>query len=421
MTVDDPIRETQAPGRADASDDRSATLPRGGGRRAGDLPAAVRGAPGPDERDASRGRRAAASLTERLEETFERRIAEFVSAARRTRAASDPEAIHDLRVAARRLTAAIRTWRSLVPTAARRDACRALRRLRRRLGSARELEVHVELLEARLPARRTVTRAAAAALLLRLKGRLAKRRRAACRRAGPRRVKRMLRLLEGVAGGLPARLLRDPGAVEAALATEREAGVAARESVRRAAELQDDASLHEARIQVKKWRYRIECIDDALPGRSAQGVRALRRIQEALGDIHDRITLRDAIARESPVPGDERGPHPLRPLIDKLEGERRRALRKFQRLAAVLTGAPQRGAPPVPAAGETSPATTPPSAPSGVFGPAAEPAAAIAPKDPAPREAAKAGAPEPAAPRPDIREERWVRMADWLEKLEEGS
>jgi len=419
--MDDPIRET-APARADARGDRSAALPRGGGRRAGDSPAAVRGAPGPDARDASRGRRAAGSLAERLDEIFEQRIAEFISAARRTRAASDAVAIHDLRVASRRLTAAIRTWR-LVPTPARRAACRALRRLRRRLGNARELEVHIELLEARLPARKTVTRAAAAALLLRLKGRLARRRRAACRRASPKRIKRLLRLLEAVAAGLPAGLLRDPGAVEEALAVEREAGVTARDSVRQAAESEDDTSLHEARIEVKKWRYTIECLEDALPGRSSQGVRPLRRIQEALGDIHDRIVLREVIARESPDPGDEGGPHALRPLIDKLEGERRRTLRKFQRLAAALVGVPPSGA--APAAGETSPAAMPPphgSSEAPVIDPAvADPATAIAPEDPAPGSAANVGVPEAPAPKMEIRDERWGRMADWLDKLEEGS
>lgn len=377
--MDDPIRETRAPVLADASPDRSAVLTRGGGRRAGDSAPAVRGAPDPDARDTSHGRGATGSLAERLDEIFEQRIAEFISAARRTRAASDAEAIHDLRVASRRLNAAIRTWRSLVPTPARRAACRALRRLRRRLGKARELEVHVELLEARLPARKTVTRAAAAALLLRLKGRLARRRRAACRRASPKRIKRALRLLEAVVAGLPARLLRDPEAAEEALAVEREAGVTARDSIRQAAESEDDTSLHAARIQAKKWRYTIECLEDALPGRSSQGVRPLRRIQEALGDIHDRIVLRDVIARESPDPGDERGPHALRPLIDKLEGERHRTLRKFQRLAAVLVGVPR------------------------------------------PDRAADAAVPETPAPQIEFREERWGRMADWLDKLEDGS
>ncbi|MGH7732087.1 MAG: CHAD domain-containing protein, partial [Candidatus Eiseniibacteriota bacterium] len=128
------------------------------------------------------------TIVERLEKSVAERIEAFAAAARRVRAGSDAEAIHDLRVATRRLWAALRVWRSLLPGPARRTAARRLRRLRRRIGRARELEVHVALLEARLPRCEAASRAAAAEILLRLKGRLARRRRAAARRVSPRRV-----------------------------------------------------------------------------------------------------------------------------------------------------------------------------------------------------------------------------------------
>src|SRR5207249_739177 len=72
------------------------------------------------------------------------RLALF-EASRRARRGGDPEAIHDVRVSARRLAAILGLWRDLLPAHGRPRAIRALRRLRRRLECARELEVSLTL------------------------------------------------------------------------------------------------------------------------------------------------------------------------------------------------------------------------------------------------------------------------------------
>ncbi|HKQ58650.1 MAG TPA: CHAD domain-containing protein, partial [Candidatus Eisenbacteria bacterium] len=74
------------------------------------------------------------TTAERLDESFATLVEAFRAAARRVRAGSDAEAIHDLRVATRRLAAALRVWGSLIPREARREALKCMRRLRRRIG-----------------------------------------------------------------------------------------------------------------------------------------------------------------------------------------------------------------------------------------------------------------------------------------------
>src|SRR5262245_38770799 len=138
----------------------------------------------------------------RVEEGLARRTDELAAAARRVRSGTDPEAIHDLRVATRRLTAALRTWESLLPARAGEAACRGLRRLRRRVGEARGLEVHVALAEARRPGPGSRARPVVDALLERLRERLDKRRRQAMKRVSPRRLRRLIARIEAAASGL---------------------------------------------------------------------------------------------------------------------------------------------------------------------------------------------------------------------------
>ena len=342
------------------------------------------------------------TTSERLEQGFANRIEAFADAARRVRGCSDAEAIHDLRVATRRLVAALRVWRSLIPSDARRGAIRRLRRMRRRIGRARELEVHAELLEARLPRRGAAGRPALAAVLLRLRGRLARRRRAAAQRVSPRRVKRVLRDLEEAAGGLRGRLLHDPAAIQEGLAEGAGLAAAARASVSEAAAAPEDVRLHEARIAVKKWRYALECLEEAAPGAAAGDVTGLRRMQRALGDVHDLALLRDLMGKLALEAG-EQAAERLQAMLERLEAERHRAVRRFQRRAVELVGE----------AADNE-------AGSDAGGPAPG-----APHDAGEPESverhAKPPEPSPAAPSPalEARDVRWKRMASWLEGTRE--
>jgi CHAD domain-containing protein len=338
-----------------------------------------------------------------LEEGFERRATEFAAAARRVRTGSDPEAIHDLRVATRRLNAALRVWQEFIPPRARRAARRGLRRIRRRIGEARELEVHVALLEDRLSAGSAPGRPMAQNLLERLRERLARRRRSAARRVSPRRLKRVLRRVETAGAGLRSRRPGGPGAPPVALDVERRLAEQAAAALRSASEHPDDVALHEARVRVKKWRYALECLEETFPGTGRPPVRPLRRIQGELGVAHDRALLRELLerhARRADPPDDG-----VRPLLAGLELERERAVRRFQRLATAFLGRTEDtdradrddGAPP-----SQSPTIE---AEPGARAPVVERVAADAARD---------GATGAAGGRDAPRDERWDRMATWL-------
>ena len=346
---------------------------------------------------------------ERLEAGFDRRASEFAAAARRVRTGADAEAIHDLRVATRRLVAALRVWRDLVPPRARRDAVGGLRKLRRRLGRARELEAHVALIEARRPVRGADERTAVDPLLERLRERLARRRRSAMKRVGPRRLKRLLRLIEAAGSELSARLLADPRVTLDTPALERRVSVAAADALRNATAHLENDSLHEARIRVKKWRYTLECLAEAVPHVRWRATRPLQRIQATLGDIRDGALLQEMLERRAAEAADERDRDELRAMIDRLDAERERDVRRFRRLAAahvvgLVDDAPiaaAGGAGPAPAVGPGPPPAAAARAAGGASG-----AAAIT-------ESATGAAEDP-------QEERWRRIATWLEKSGSG-
>lgn len=344
---------------------------------------------------------------ERLKEGFERRVSEFAAAARRIRAGSDPKAIHDLRVASRRVIAGIRLWRDLVPTRARRAATRELRKLRRRTGRARELEVHVALLEERHPRRGAAARSAVGSLLERLRERLGRRRRSAARRVSPKRLKRVLRLLEDAGAALRARLVSEPGVTRDALAVERRNAAGAIAALGSASEHPDDVSLHDARILVKKWRYTLECLREAVPGVSWRVVRPLRRIQGLLGAAHDLALLRQVLEHPASAAAPPSDDDELRLLAGRLEQERLRAVRRFQRLSAALVGWSRDGA----RSGVAAEGVVSTAEPTNVT--AMTRMSAAEPVDGGPAAFEATG---DRRVQEDPRDERWDRIATWLER-----
>ena len=79
-----------------------------------------------------------------------------------------------------------------------------------------------------------------------------------------------------------------------------------------------------------------ECLSVA--GGSNTPLDRLRELQQILGDIHDRAALLTAV----PQPARGATTTPLAPLVNRLERERRAALRRFERLAGRAAAAPRR-------------------------------------------------------------------------------
>jgi len=242
-----------------------------------------------------------AEAAARLLAELSARAEALLDAARRVRDDNDDEAIHDLRVATRRLSETLSLWRAAFePVPARRARAR-LARLRRTLGDVRESEVHLELL--RLLARDASPAETGAVRLLRrrLDARLARARRAAVRFARPRRIMRILRRVERAGTGLSQRIAHTPGllAHTSGRAARRLAHArAALAHARLAVPLADDAALHSARIAVKKARYALESLAAIGEREDELALRELRRAQRDLGAVHDWAMFSAWIGRE---------------------------------------------------------------------------------------------------------------------------
>jgi len=192
--------------------------------------------------------------------------------------AGEPEAVHQLRVAARRLRVTLPLVALKGEGRRVRQARRDLRDLTRAAAVGRDLDVMLEALQALAPEPDTAART----LLRHL-------------RDAQRRSRR--RLADALLDQDLTRLRRDLRAVQSrgsageAVCLERALGAARAEAaeLREALEALDGyqaPALHELRIGLRRLRYTTEVVD-AVRGRSTQAPRLLRDQQQELGRLHD--------------------------------------------------------------------------------------------------------------------------------------
>jgi len=239
-------------------------------------PSGARSAPEPRPTSPAAGDPGAVRLVSqpadaRLADDLSARLATLESAARRVRRVHDEEAVHDLRVASRRLTAALALWAPLLPARPARLARRRVRRLRRGLRAARDLEVARAGLATRLPHTDPAAKVAVEALAARLERRLATETLRARRLVTRARLARIRRAVErAIEGRDPAP--RDLPALQAmarahVAATRR----AALEALAAAAAHDVPQMWHQARLDIKRWRYATECARGLIGGGAGAG------------------------------------------------------------------------------------------------------------------------------------------------------
>lgn len=281
---------------------------------------------------------AAGETARRVVEDVRRRGAVLEAAARRARRGRDDEAIHDVRVAARRLGAALDLWRPLFPSRARRRVARGIRRLRRRAGRARQDEALVTTLGDLLAARSPAARRAAAPLFGRLELRAARGRGRVSSLVRRRRIAGLLACLEEALTGFAARAAGRPSWTDEALARVERRAAAARDRLASALASGGDEELHQARLALKKWRYVEECAVAAeiRPAGGNADPERLHELQEALGGIHEALLLRDLLAREAArrtAAGRPAAARQLNALAAALQARKLAAVRDLRRLA----------------------------------------------------------------------------------------
>lgn len=220
-------------------------------------------------------------------------LSEASEAARRLAAGAGDEALHDFRVALRRLRSTLRALRPWLEERVPPRHERRLRRLARSTNAARDAEVQLAWLATSRAALGPETRRAGLDLLVeRLEAR---------RRAGPgparlarryrraaERLRRRLRKLDRIAapGARPESSLGD---VLAALVGERLEALRERmDAIRDAA---DQEAVHRARIEGKRLRYLLEPLRGLRDAGAGEAVDRLKRLQDVLGELHDAHVL----------------------------------------------------------------------------------------------------------------------------------
>ncbi len=252
----------------------------------------------------------------------------------------DDEALHDFRVALRRLRSCMRAYRPFFDDTVRKRHRNAVRELAKATGAARDLEVQLAWLEsAGLPAD-----AAAGARVL--EARLRQSRRLADREA-LRAAHRFPALREAIEPAFtrycdtidrpePLRALTTAAAaadLAAVALDEMDAGLDA------IGDRGEAAAVHEARIAGKRVRYLLEPLAGNAPGGPAL-IKRLRRFQDDLGSLHDLDVLLDITQAESgePHPDDAAAALELAALAAHLGDARRSA---FAALHKTWLGAPR--------------------------------------------------------------------------------
>jgi CHAD domain-containing protein len=214
----------------------------------------------------------------------------------------DVDAIHDARVATRRLRAALPIVAIDSPSDAWDEATKILQTAGRSLGKARDVDVALDVLE-ELERRAPMTAPAAAALRARLLPKRLKRRR--------KLIKRLESLdLRSLANGRPRReramlAWRQPPSRQIVLSSIAEGARDLRTAIEHASGVYFPARAHGVRIAMKKLRYLVELQDTSQPGRR-QALKVLRQAQEGLGQLHDREILMarlKRVRRKEEIPG----------------------------------------------------------------------------------------------------------------------
>jgi CHAD domain-containing protein len=250
-------------------------------------------------------RRNGPGLLEMAESALQSRLNDLLKHEKRTRAENDIEALHDMRVASRRLREALRIYAGLYPQKKLKQGKRDVRRVTRTLGLVREVDVNVEQLKTWLG---HLGEAYAIPVEYAL----------AMEQSRQRRLrKKMLAKLDDL--DLDAlrtdisKLLQHPNRPGHAKEDEREsdpvhsyvsfarhfieAGLGSiRTSIETVSSRPTLHNYHQLRIQVKRFRYSLELLSKAFHSRlAARILKQLKSLQDELGSLHDCSVLHSTV------------------------------------------------------------------------------------------------------------------------------
>lgn len=206
--------------------------------------------------------------------------------------AGEEEPLHQMRVAARRLRVALPLLAQKPEGKRVRRAVRLVRELTRGGGRSRDLDVITGLLAERLP------QAASPELKVLVRDLRAARARSRRKLAGDLLdvdIARLRRDLEAIVARRGESVFTAFGRLRDAAATER---VLVLDTLDALGEGFDPARLHRVRIRFRRLRYTAEVVD-ALRSRESEAPALFRRVQEAVGRLHDAHVLSGWLERKA--------------------------------------------------------------------------------------------------------------------------
>jgi CHAD domain-containing protein len=207
--------------------------------------------------------------------------------------AGDDQGVHQARVASRRLREAVPVLTTGLKAGKADKANRKIRRLTRALGTVRELDVTLQLLDA-LSRSKDVARAAIEEVRAHVITKRDDRRDTVLRRLDRVNVEKLDRRLKAVADALQESTdERWRLALAARLLKRTRRLVAAMDD---AGQIYNPEGLHEVRIAAKKLRYALEIAADSRVASARAHVQAIKRAQEMLGRLHDLQVLQAYVA-----------------------------------------------------------------------------------------------------------------------------
>ena len=202
----------------------------------------------------------------------------------------DPEALHDFRVALRRLRTCLRTYRPQLEDGVDRRTRRRLRRIARASRESRDLEVHIAWSREQAASLGDRQRAGVEWLIASLEHR----RREADAALGETVEREFERAIEPLQRGLstyqvtlsldPARRVRTAAAVVGARVLQLSGDLEV--ALGDVHTIQDEEPAHRARIAAKRLRYVLEPIVGLAAGVEPV-IDRLKQLQDQLGDLHD--------------------------------------------------------------------------------------------------------------------------------------
>jgi CHAD domain-containing protein len=237
----------------------------------------------------------------------------------------DTEALHDFRVALRRLRSSLRSYGEWVEKSLPRKLRKRLRRLAQSTGPGRDTEVQIEWLRGRSRHLSSYHRAGLQWLLARLEERM----RAAYAEMEAELAREFVKVEENLRrrlsvfhtevhlDGSPHRITL--GDVTAKILREEVAELEQHLAKIRGPE--DEEEAHEARIQAKRIRYLLEPLAGEIPG-APPVVKRFKAVQDLLGELHDAHVLETELAQAVETAATERARHLLALSLAGTEDER---------------------------------------------------------------------------------------------------